>query len=443
VPYDSSGGAFLDDHQTDVNGFANLGWRHQFATAIGGEPNELFASVLFRHGSLNYQPNAADDPQFVFFPDTAHYNLAEHRNFNTAGVKLDYAWRPHRELEFKLGTQSTITRGREDFTSVDANGNPGPASNSDLNGTDAGVYAQTAYSPTELFEIRTGVRYDAHSAPFTTTQTQISPRVRLNFFPGASSTLYLYYGRLFMPTNVEDLRAITSTALGGVTAEPTLPERDNFYEAGVLQRFAHGTALKVAGYYKESSPGIDDATVPGSAIVTSVNIAKVRTTGVESVIEMRPGGAWSAYVNAALNHAWGHGPITGGFFPADAPAGNFDLDHDQRLSVAASGTYSINRFFATATEIYGSGLTNGVDPADCNCAYETGLFDFNSAIKVKPSAITNLGAGYTWVAGGSVIRPQLFIENAFNKKYLLKGAFFSGASVGRPRSIQLRLDVAM
>ena len=33
----------------------------------------------------------------------------------------------------------------------------------------------------------------------------------------------------------------------------------------------------------------------------------------------------------------------------------------------------------------------------------------------------------------SVLRPQLFVENLFNKKYALKGAFFSGASVGRPR----------
>ncbi len=32
VPYDSSGGVFLDDHQTDVNDFVNVGWRHQFAT---------------------------------------------------------------------------------------------------------------------------------------------------------------------------------------------------------------------------------------------------------------------------------------------------------------------------------------------------------------------------------------------------------------------------
>jgi len=29
----------------------------------------------------------------------------------------------------------------------------------------------------------------------------------------------------------------------------------------------------------------------------------------------------------------------------------------------------------------------------------------------------------------------------FDNKYLLKGAFFSGASVGRPRSVQLRVNI--
>ena len=74
---------------------------------------------------------------------------------------------------------------------------------------------------------------------------------------------------------------------------------------------------------------------------------------------------------------------------------------------------------------------------------ESGLFDFNKGIKVDPSTIFNFSAGYSLVAGASVLRPELYIENVFNKKYLLKGAFFSGASVGRPRSIQLRMNLGI
>jgi hypothetical protein len=447
VPYDTSGNTVNDDQQTDINSFANLGWRHQFGAAgdsSGASQNsDVFAAVYYRHGSLDYVPGNIDTPQFVFFPDPNSYNLAENRQFNTFGTKLDYTVHPQHELEFKIGTQLSRTNGHEDFVTTDANGNHGPASNSGLKGWDAGVYAQTAYSPIEQFEVRTGVRYDAHNAPFAGTESQVSPRIRLNFFPSPSTTLYAYYGRLFVPTNVEDLRAITSVAQSGTVAEPTRPERDNFYELGLVQRLPAGINLKLSGYRKDSKPGIDDNTVPGSAIVTSVNIADVHITGVESVIELRPQGPFSGYLNVALNHAYGRGPITGGFFPEDTPEGYFDLDHDQRLSVVASATYSIGRLYLSGTGIYGSGLTNGVDPADCNCSYGTGLFAFNRGIKVDPSTIFNFSAGYSIIAGGSVIRPELYVENVFDKKYLLKGAFFSGASVGRPRSIQLRVNVGM
>ena len=453
VPYDSTGGNIQNDNQRDRNGFLNLGWHHQFAGAAysgteGGSVREasvpeVFVGTFYRGGSLLYTPGAEDTPQFIFFPDTTAYNLRENRNFNTYGVKADYSIHPAREMEIKLGTLTQFTRGREDFVTTSATGAAGPASNSDLKGYDAGVYGQFAYSPSEQFEIRTGVRYDAHNAPFAGTKTQVSPRIRLNFFPNPANTIYLYYGRLFLPTNVEDLRAITSVAQGGTVTEPTLPERDHFFEAGFVHRFPFGLVSKFSGYYKRSTPGIDDNTVPGSAIVTSVDIARASITGIETVQEIRPPGPFSAYINLALNHAYGHGPITGGFFPTDEPQGFFDLDHDQRLSGVASATYSLQRFFTSLTGIYGSGLTNGVDPADCNCSYGTGLFDFNKGIKVPSNFILNGSAGYSFNLGQSVVRPELYVDNILDKKYLLKGAFFSGASVGRPRTFQFRLNIEM
>jgi hypothetical protein len=451
VPFDTTGNTRLDDHQRDINSFINLGWRHQFAgpeysvggnAANSGGAPELFVGLFYREGGLRYTPGVNDQPQFIFFPDTlTPYNIRENRNFNALGVKADYSIHPMREMEIKFGTLSSMTRGHEDFSTVDATGKSGPASNSALKGWDGGGYAQIAYSPAEQFEIRTGIRYDAHNAPFAGTRSQWSPRVRLNFYPNSANTLYLYYGRLFIPTNVEDLRAVTSVAQGGVAADPTLPERDHFYEGGFIHRFPFGLVSKFAAYHKVSTPGIDDNTVPGSSIVTSVNIAKVKILGIETVQEIRPPGPFSAYLNVALNHAYGSGPITGGFFPAKAPQGFFDLDHDQRLSVVASGTYSFRQSYASLTGTYGSGLTNGKDPASCGCSYSTGLLDFNRGIKVKPSFILNGSTGISFPFGRALIRPEFYVDNILDKKYLLKGAFFSGASVGRPRTFQVRLNV--
>ena len=434
VPFDSGAG-LVDDHQQDVNGFVNLGWRHR------SERSELFAGGFYRDGSLNFTPGLTDEPSFIFYPDTTTpYNLTENRSFRTVGMKLDYTLRVQHGVEFKVGTLASSTSGHEDFETVDSAGNPGPASNSGLKGSDIGVYAQTALAPSDHWELRTGVRFDNHNAPFAGDQHQLSPRVKLSYFPDPANTFWVYYGRLFIPTNVEDLRAITSIADSGVVADPTLPERDDFYEVGYVHRFPFGVVTKLSAYYKSSLPGIDDNTVPGSAIVTSVNLAKARITGVEAVVEIRPPGPVSGYVNVALNHAYGHGPITGGFFPAETPDGYFDLDHDQRLSAVGNLVYAHRGLYVSATGIYGSGLINANAP---DSTYGTGLFDFNKSIHVDPNFIFNASAGYALTIGRTVLRPQLYIENLFDKKYLLKGAFFSGASVGRPRSVQLRVNVGL
>jgi hypothetical protein len=439
VPFDSAEGV-IDDHQQDVNGFVNFGWRHRFAEGGSGEggSSELFTGAFFRDGSLNYTPGLTDAATFQFPGDTNHYIIAEDRNFHTAGLKMDYTLQPHHGLEFKTGMLASYTGGHEDFSSVTNTGASGPGSNSDLKGSDVGLYAQTAIAPSDKWELRTGVRFDNHNAPFAGNQHQVSPRVKLSLFPDPANTFWVYYGRLFLPTNVEDLRAITSIADSGVVALPTLPERDDFYEVGYVHRFPAGVVTKLSAYHKHSTPGIDDAVVPGTAILTSVNIGQVRITGIEGVMEIRPPGPVSAYLNVALNHAYGRAPITGGFFQTDTTAGVFDLDHDQRLSGVASIVYSRHGFYLSATGIYGSGLTNGNSP---DSTYGTGLFDFNKSIKVDPNFILNASAGYIFAFGGLVVRPQVYVENVFDKQYLLKGAFFSGASFGRPRSVQVRVNI--
>jgi carboxypeptidase family protein len=440
VPFDSTGGAFSDDHQQDINSFANLGWRHQFSGSSSGSGSELFVAAFHRRGSLKYTPGVNDIASFTFFPDTTPFNLTEHRNFNTTGLKADYLYRFSEHLQFKVGGLASFTRGHEDFTALDQAGAPGPASNSGLKGSDEWGYAQTVIAPSEHWELRTGIRYDNHEAPFAGSQGQVSPRVKLSFFPDAQTTIWAYYGRLFVPTNVEDLRAITSVAQGGVVAEPTLPERDHFFELGIVHRFPVGVVARLSAYHKRSSPGIDDNTVPGSAITTSVNIDQVWIDGVETVLEIRPTGRLSGYLNFALNHAYGIGPITGGFFPADNPPGYFDLDHDQRISALATVNYADRRLFLSVTGSYGSGLTNGEDP---DSTFGRGLFDFNRSIKVDPNFDLSASGGYAFAFSGVYLRPEVYVDNLLNHKYLLKGAFFSGASVGRPRTVLVRLNLGV
>ncbi len=152
VPFDSVQG-IIDDHQQDVNGFVNVGWRHQLGpeNLELGKSSELFIGTFFRDGSLNYTPGLTDSASFTFPGDTNRYVIAEERNFRTAGAKVDYTVRAHHGLEFKTGMLASSTSGREDFSSRTNTGSPGPTSNSNLNGSDVGVYAQTAIAPSDLW----------------------------------------------------------------------------------------------------------------------------------------------------------------------------------------------------------------------------------------------------------------------------------------------------
>lgn len=456
TPFDSSVGV-IDDHQQDVNDFANLSWRRRTLSGAH-QGSEIFAGAYYRYGSLRYAPGVHDDPTFAFSPDTTLYNISEARSFDVEGVKADYLaqFTPHASV--KVGTDLSTTSGHEAFATTDGAGNAGPMSNSPLAGNDEAVYAETVLQPSEKVELRAGARYDRHQYPLSSADNavadQLSPRFRLNIYPDARTTAWIYYGRLFIPTNTEDLRAITTVGSAGeATSTPTVPERDDFYEVGLIRRIGFVVA-RVSGYHKRSSPGIDDTQIPGSAITTDVNIAEVRITGIEGVLEVRPPGPLSGFMNIALNHAYGYGAVTGAFLAETPPAEPFDLDHDQRLSSVAGVTYSTGAFLATATGIYGSGLTNGVTPnAPGLAGYDptmdptpvsgTGLFDFNAPFKVSPNFILDLSLGYQIASGRVSVRPQFFVDNVFNTKYLLKGAFFSGESVGRPRTFNLRMTLGI
>ncbi len=465
VPYDSLLQT-LNDHQTDVNSFLNLAYRHRFGEAVGtdeqSQPAELFVGPYFRDGSLNYRPGSSDDPSFIDANDTTHTprNVFEDRNFYILGVKSDLSFPVVTgKVDGKIGMNYSHTYGHEDFQLIDPTGVQSPiASNSGLSGYDWGAYAETNVRPVEWFEIRTGLRFDSHVEPFATNQTQASPRIRLNFYPSDANTFYLYFGRLFMPTNIEDLRDITSAAQGGVATSPTLPERDAFYEAAFLHRFPFGIVTKLSGFHKESTPGIDDNTIPGSSVTTDVNISRIWVTGIESVVEVRPNGPLSGYVNFSLDHAYGIGPISGGFFPISTPPTYFDLDHDQRLSGVWNLLFSHSRFDISATGTYGSGLTNGFAPdtnsynegtpgttgfQPGNKSYCTGLFCFNRAFKVSPYYTQDLSLGYLFYARQTSIKPEVFFTNLFDHSYILKGAFFSGEAVGRPFMVQFKLTVGV
>jgi hypothetical protein len=129
------------------------------------------------------------------------------------------------------------------------------------------------------------------------------------------------------------------------------------------------------------------------------------------------------------------------------------------VSIVANLLYTWHQFYISTTGIYGSGLTNGFSPVfgvvnpigtpgtvnyqPGTSQYCTGLFCFNDAYHVHPSYIQQLAVGYTFIMRRMWIKPEFFMDNMWDAYYALKGAFYSGPSVGRPRSFTGKVSIGV
>ena len=441
IPFDTinTQGQLALDKQKSTNSFQTISYYHTFVSETNSEKN-LFIGLYSKQGSLNFIPGVNSPSSQQFINDTNLYTLSENRDFLNYGFRVKFDDRLSKEFKFSIGANFSSTNGNEEFNAKYINGNQGPVLNTKFKGSDFGIFLQEEYLMSEWFRIDAGIRYDQHIAPDIAMQSQYSPRLKFNFFIDPSNTIYLYYGRLFMPTNIEGLRQLATSVAG--SGSSTLPEKDDFFEFTYLHNFGYGLTLKSSAFHKHSFPGLDDETLGSSSVKTAVNIQDIFTTGLEAGLYYSHHTIpFSIFLNTALTHAYGKGNITGGFLPisTDESSGITDLDHDQRLSISSGITYQPQNWFLNLTGIYGSGLTNG-NPDEI--AFKTGLFDFNQQAHVSPYFLANFSLGYTFhLQGETTIEPTLYIDNLFDNNYIMKGAYFSAANWGERRNVILKIAV--
>jgi hypothetical protein len=433
IPFDPVEGINYDN-QNSYNAFQTLSFFHTISNDMDKEEN-LFVGLFVREGGLNYLTSPLNQSrQYIGNDSTTGYTIDQNRKFATFGSRIKYSDQLSHKFLYETGLNLSLTNGTETFTFKDINGT-GPANNTDFKGSDFSLFVQSQIRPFEWSDIQAGLRYDQHIAPAIPLQKQLSPRIKFSFYLDEVNTLFLSYDRLFIPTNIEGLGSI-ATAVGD-SSTATLPEKDNLYEGGIIHNFNFGLSAKVSYFRKDSSPGLDDETLGSSTIRVNVNINKVEVNGIElSLNYSQPTSPFSAYLNGALIHAYGKGPVSGGFLPPDNSASPFDLDHDQRLSIVAALNYQPLDWFINLTGIYGSGLANGND----EYVFKTGLFDFNQGAHTTPSWILNLSGGYKITfSNGSSVEPSIYVTNLLDHSHLIKGAFFSGASLEERRNVVFKL----
>jgi outer membrane receptor protein involved in Fe transport len=287
-----------------------------------------------------------------------------------------------------------------------------------------GVYAQDEWKLTNQFTINAGLRFD-QMYQFVSAN-QLSPRLSFTYKPFENTTFHAGYAKYFTPPVLVEAAPAnialfnnTSGAQSGQN-DPVLPERSNYYDAGVDQKIPFGCSspgakdcpsleLGVDAYYKVATDLIDNGLFGQALVLSAFNYANGWNEGIEFHGKYHNGN-FQAYANVSVAQQRAIDPVSNQFlFNNTTPLADLGgmtalqyaqthyiyTDHNQFVTASAGAIYQFCGRAATAAEafgddglswcgiklsadmIYGSGLRNGDD----NITSVPGYTQFNVGIQ--------------------------------------------------------------
>ncbi len=236
------------------------------------------------------------------------------------------------------------------------------------------AYLQDEWKLADRLTLNYGLRFDQFDG--FRDENQLSPRVNLVWQPTSSTTLHAGYARYFSPPPFELIanetvqkfsspipgRPDITTSAAPLTTTDTTPfsERANYFDVGASQKLGGSFTATIDTYYKISKHLIDEGQFGAPIILTPFNYGDGRQYGVELTGQYAKG-PFTAFANFAYSVAQGKDWISSQF-NFDQPAIDYVathwiyLDHDQRFSVSAGGSYLWQGTRFGTDLIYGSGL---------------------------------------------------------------------------------------
>ena len=363
-----------NDTQFEANMYAQAVWKHTFsersflqlapywkysAIAVNNDPgNDLATSPS--GGLAQYFPNDSSGN-----PTSSPSSFAESKHVHNVGLKGDYTLRPDDQNLLKTGFQLQASRAVGSISVQTDLATPAVTDSSPDNGFFESVYLQDDYTISKPLILNAGIRYDATQFAFggvNPKDSSIQPRIGLNYLVSDTTKLHVFYGKLFQPAPVENLRDTFVNTGGTLAPYDIKAEKDDYWETGVAQQLGGQQVALLNVYYKNATNMLDDAQLLNTSIAQPYNFAKGYAYGVELSLKGQITSDWSDYANYSYEIAKGQS-ISGGIFAF--PAGTtFDpgyqfLDHVQVHTANTGVTYVKNHFWWTTQGLFGSGLRTG------------------------------------------------------------------------------------
>ena len=360
-----------NDTQAENNAYLQLVWKRTL-----GEHSFLQVAPYYKYSKLH----VTNDPVH----DLAAANLgggpgsddassfSANRNTNNFGLKTDYSNRLNERNLLKAGfqVQTSQSKGLVNVLYQPQGAAVVPSSdNGDNTGYFESLYVQDDFQITKNLSLNSGVRFDATQFKFagaSANDSWIEPRVGIGYLISDSTKVHAFYGLLFQPAPVENLRdtfkATGATGANAISPYDIKAEKDNYYELGVTEQIGD-QVINLNGYYKTAKNMLDDAQLLNTSIAQPYNFATGYAYGVELSLGGKINPEWSDYFNYSYEIAKGKG-ISGGLFsfkPGSQPDPSAEqfLDHVQIHTANAGASYKKDRFLWSGQEAFGSGLRTG------------------------------------------------------------------------------------
>jgi len=367
--------ATLNEQQVEHNTYAILALQG----VIGDKTDYQFA-LFSRDSTVLFQPDPLGD---LFFTGISSH--VDDESF-TNGIQNDFTYHLNDIHTVRSGWTASYETATSDTNSTvfpSAQCNPitnncvAPTENiTDNHSKDAtllGYYLQDEWKALDKLTINYGARLDFYNA--YVSASQLSPRIGGIYDLTPTTKLHAGYARYFTPPPTELIAQETVALFQNTTGAPNstgsypvVPERDNYYDAGVIQKVGSHLTLGADAYYKQAHDLLDEGQFGSALIFAPFNYDKGYVKGLELTSDYQDG-PLSGYANLAISRAMGEGIASGQYnFAQDELnyiASNYvHLDHDQTFTGSAGAAYTFHDVKYSSDLIYGSGLRSGFANTD-------------------------------------------------------------------------------
>ncbi|OUJ16283.1 TonB-dependent receptor [Acetobacter sp. DsW_063] len=436
--YGSVNSASLNERQKEITDFGILSLQKEMGKF------SLQSSVFTRYSSLGYSPDPVGDLVYNGIAQRAQ------RSVMSTGSQSDVTWRVNGQHTVRFGYQVYVERNSSKTdstvypqTGTDSNGDAVYSGStisihdgSGRTGWMYGLYAQDEWRVTKNLTINYGLRFDGVDE--YTHSKQVSPRLNIVYTPWHGGTFHAGYSRYFTPPPFElvggtqlNKFANTSAAPGTLQDTTVKAERDHYFDMGFAQAITPHWHASFDAYLKIAKNMIDEGQFGSPVILSAFNYRRGQVNGYEFATDYEAGPV-TLYGNFAWSRAIGKDITTAqwNFDPDDLAYIKqhwIHLDHDQRWTASAGGSYTAFRRTGhptqiSATMVFGSGLR-----ADSNIPNGRSVpiyATFNMSVVQSFQDLFRIPF---------LKRTQLRLDviNLFDKRYELRDG--SGIGVGAPQ----------